>query len=848
MKYQDILNRCQKSVLLLLLVFLSVAITPLVAQDRKDIVVSPGGDTVLITAIPVIDINTRLEEVNSRMSKFAGVIKPKKELKPIDSLMTLANTLLAEEEARISDSEDFLTLRNVDDLRKQWMGYSSELARWKTALTQRVIELENNSFEAAIIKRTWEKTEASAREQEVVQEQLNSIGEVISRITQINKSLKSVQDTVLIYQSQITDFQIRVNKTIEILQTRRAELQSQYFLQDSPPIWSAGDSTTQRVHLLAQFRGSYQENKKSISVFFDTNLSKSITQIILFILFLMLFYFLKKGFKPEEGEQERLSTRFTQVILQHYISSAFFLSITASLFIYSGIPTAVREFFQILLVVPAIIIARNLIDRKLYPLLLSIVFLFLIDEIQLFLIGKSLVTRILMLLEGFYLLWLLLRFSHKRSGYLDMMRVSTPTTLRNLSTISVVFTIFGLAANLFGYVNLATLITNTVISSILFGILIMMLVVVLDALLISLFKTKAFRRSNILKHKGNHLLKNFHRLFVYFGVLLWVRFILISVGVMEAVGKWLLGLFQYTWQLKSVSISIGGILAFFIVIFITVVITRFVRLILEDEVFPRIRLSRGVPGAISMVVRYILVAFGAYVAISAAGIDLDKFGLIAGALGVGIGFGLQGVVYNFIAGLILAFERPIQKGDTIEVGTLMGDVTEIGVRASTIRTYDGSEVIVPNGNLISNEVVNWTLSDRKRRGVIPVNVAYGSKPREVLEIIARVAGEHPEVLDFPKPWPLFDGFGDSSLKFRVLFWVDFDRRLSVTSEVAMNIYDALEEAGIHIPFPQQDLHIKSFDPTVQEIVFPGKPVTKKPARAPRKKPGGENSGKLEAGR
>ncbi len=295
---------------------------------------------------------------------------------------------------------------------------------------------------------------------------------------------------------------------------------------------------------------------------------------------------------------------------------------------------------------------------------------------------------------------------------------------------------------------------------------------------------------------------------------------LISIGLKDQSVDWLTGLMDVEWKVGTGSISLGGIIGFTIAVVLTVFISRFTKYILEDEVFPRIKLPRGVPGAISMLVRYVIVAFGIFVALSAAGIDLSKFGLIAGALGVGIGFGLQSIVFNFIAGLILAFERPIQKGDTIEIGTLLGDVTNIGVRASTVRTYDGSEVMVPNGNLISNDLTNWTLSDRKRRREVKVGVAYGNNPRHVMELLAKVTAEHEDVLYNPKPWPLFEGFGESSLNFRILFWTNFDRGMTIKSEVAMNIYDALTDAGIQIPFPQTDLHVKSFDPTVQKTIVP----------------------------
>jgi small-conductance mechanosensitive channel len=230
-----------------------------------------------------------------------------------------------------------------------------------------------------------------------------------------------------------------------------------------------------------------------------------------------------------------------------------------------------------------------------------------------------------------------------------------------------------------------------------------------------------------------------------------------------------------------------------------------------------------------MLVGYVIVAYGFFIALGAAGVDLGQFGLIAGALGVGIGFGLQGIVANFIAGIVMAFERPIQVGDTIQLGTMMGDVIHIGVRASTIKTFDGSEVIVPNSSLITNDVTNWTLSNRRRRYDINVGTAYGSDPNKVLELIYKVANDHQDVAKTPAPWALFDGFGDSSLNFRVRIWTTIDNGLTTKSEVTVGIYNALKEAGIEIPFPQRDIYIKSL-PKDKEKAGP----VKKSGRQPKK--------------
>ncbi|NTW45001.1 MAG: mechanosensitive ion channel, partial [Anaerolineaceae bacterium] len=199
-----------------------------------------------------------------------------------------------------------------------------------------------------------------------------------------------------------------------------------------------------------------------------------------------------------------------------------------------------------------------------------------------------------------------------------------------------------------------------------------------------------------------------------------------------------------------------------------------------------------------------------------AGLRMTNLTIILGAMSVGIGFGLQNIFNNLVSGLILLLERPIKIGDTIEVGPMIGVVKHIGIRASNVHTVDGAEIIVPNGNLISNEVINWTLSDQKRRIEVLVGVAYGSDPYKVQQIFQRIVEEHPDVVQDPKPIILFNKFGDSSLDFRLLFWTDnFDEWIRIRSEVIFKIYDALKEASIVIPFPQRDLHIRSINPEIE---------------------------------
>jgi small-conductance mechanosensitive channel len=229
-----------------------------------------------------------------------------------------------------------------------------------------------------------------------------------------------------------------------------------------------------------------------------------------------------------------------------------------------------------------------------------------------------------------------------------------------------------------------------------------------------------------------------------------------------------------------------------------------------------------VPFAISTLARYAVLLIGFSMAVLAAGFDMSRLALMLGALGVGIGIGLQDIVNNVVSGLILLFERPVQVGDTVELGAnVRGEVRRIGIRSSTVRTFEGAEVVIPNSKLVSESFVNWTLSDRQRRIEIPVGVAYGTDPERVIALLEGVVQARPEVLKAPPPTVVFDRLGESSLDFLVRAWApDFDSARDLQGQLLLDIHRVLREAGIEIPFPQRDLHLRSLDADVKKALEP----------------------------
>jgi small-conductance mechanosensitive channel len=337
------------------------------------------------------------------------------------------------------------------------------------------------------------------------------------------------------------------------------------------------------------------------------------------------------------------------------------------------------------------------------------------------------------------------------------------------------------------------------------------------------------------------LLRWLPRLLTAVAVLVWLSTTLDLLRVRESLMRGINAVLNFHLAGSASEVTLGGVLGFFLMLGLGYVIASSVRFLLREDLFNRLHLARGLPDLISSTVYYLLLLLVFFIAVNAGGIELNKFTLLTGALGVGFGFGMQNIINNFVSGLILQYERPIHINDILEVEGVTGKVTRIGVRSSTLQTPQGAEVIIPNANFISGKVVNWTLSESMRRAELAIGVAYGTDPKVVLKFLLEGANKHESVLTDPQPMAYFIGFGDSALNFELHFWVMQDSNwYRVRSEIAMEVMKRLDEAGIEIPFPQRDLHIRSFPEAAAngeslELPFGDHAKQEKPDSPPKRK-------------
>jgi small-conductance mechanosensitive channel len=269
---------------------------------------------------------------------------------------------------------------------------------------------------------------------------------------------------------------------------------------------------------------------------------------------------------------------------------------------------------------------------------------------------------------------------------------------------------------------------------------------------------------------------------------------------------------DFSFTVGDLRISLQMIILALISFYLAMQASWLLQALLETKFFYRKSVDRGVRDAIKKLVHYGMVSFGFLVVLSLLGMSLQNFVVVLGAFGIGIGFGLQDIVNNFLSGLILLFERPVKVGDFVVVNEEWGVISKIGLRATVVEIIDHSEIIVPNSQLISEKVTNWTHSTRMARLAIPVGVAYGSDVSRVMQILSEVAKQHPDAVTDPAPNVLFMEFGDSSLNFEVrVFIPDIVGSFRIRSEMLQQIDARFREAGVEIPFPQRDLHLRSVD-------------------------------------
>jgi small-conductance mechanosensitive channel len=470
----------------------------------------------------------------------------------------------------------------------------------------------------------------------------------------------------------------------------------------------------------------------------------------------------------------------------------------------------VKQVLNIAALVPVLRIIQPVVSPSIAALSSAVCVVFAIDMVRQAYAGVQLIGQAVLVVETLAAMLVLFWMRHHyRLIIAEWAESSRAVVLRMARSIVLSVLIISFLAGVAGYLRLARLLTpGTLVGGVL-ALAAFALVQVFSGAIAVLFRLWPLRLLRIVEHNRELLQKRMLRVLIWMGVLGWLTRYLSYLGLLDPAWSLVQAVLSTRLGRGTISISVGNVVEFLLTVWFAYLLSRFIRFVLQEDFYPRMQIAPGISYATSSLLNYIILALGFIVALGAVGVDFSKVTLLAGAFGVGIGFGLQSVVNNFVSGLILLFERPVHVGDAVQIGNLQGRVRRIGIRASLIHTGAGADIIVPNAQLISEQVTNWTLSDQLRRVDLPVGVNYGAAPKKVIELLESVARAHPDVLQNPIPHCLFMNYGDSSINFELRVWADYTNRQQVQSDLTVAIYDAVYAAGMSFPFPQREIRMLS---------------------------------------
>ncbi|MEA1896588.1 MAG: mechanosensitive ion channel [Bacteroidota bacterium] len=756
------------------------------------------------------EIANKLPEANSEMRKIHKSLISNKELEIIrvelDSFFVDYD--LFKKELTASDTGK-VERRELENRMYQWNQKKILNNRFQAQLNDILNELKKGNDALQTIESTWNRS-LEAFPEELPKANKDLVSSFLFDLTAINDTLAGKIQLVMLQLERTTETNISIDEKLSTIQVTVEEIENTLLNTKGPALHRVLFNKEKEDKILGSITVNFKRNMLPVLDYMNNNKFRFLIILFIFVFIYGILIFIKRNtdLTPREEDQYFLINRALK-LLSLPLPTSIFISLIITRLMSPLAPIDYYKIIFVLTLIPLMILIPKLLDKALNKYIYGIGIIFLIANLVDLTLYGFILSNLFLILLAIALVFGLIDFLRNKSTSLIFMQKFTRSFLNGFIFLSIFILSLTIISTFFGYYVFEEFIINAFIWVYFSIFLFYTANIILSGFVDLLILSRYMQKFNVFKKYATDISSWFIKTLNILTMLLWAY----VAAILFKVDRFFEAAFQkildFGINTGNIDFSVGHLVIFIITIWISFLIARVLRTVLEEDVLNKLKLERGVPRAISILAKYLVVIFGFFIAVAAAGMELNKLAFIFGALGVGIGFGLQSIVNNFISGLILLFERPIHIGDTIGVGTLEGTVKSIGMRASVIQTFDRSEVIVPNGNLVSNEVINWTLSNKMRRLEIKVGVAYGSDIEQVLKILKECAESHELVLKDPPPYVWFTNFGDSSLDFRLLFFYpQYNGGLTVRTEVASAVDKALKKAKITIPFPQTDVHIK----------------------------------------
>ena len=763
--------------------------------------------------VPMPDIGVRSEQVKQQLKESLFVTEPsaeeKRALEIMPDLRLWVNRQLRRSEAvrRIDAS-----VTSLDQLQAGWDQVDRRLEETQKGLKNQGAEVEQQIQKIRKIKVLWTSTREKAIALDVDPDVIRQIDEVLQAASFTTRSVNDRQARVLALQSDVASLSELARGDENLISDARNQAVRAVLERQTPPIWSSafwapedGDSVLEDLnqqfgrdrHLVTRY---WKQSRQLIGTFW-----------ILVLILMGFMWFVRREIDASMGNDPEIQA--VRAIFRRPIALSLLIAFFSALFVFRDLAVGpLGPLFGAATLIPAVVVLRQIVDRPIFPMLSVGMAVYFVHQLHQFVEPAPVISRVIFLLNLSALaLWTSWTLRPSQINSIPA-EVASKYVFRMIGRVLRIISITAFAcvgAKAIGFGSLADLVGGTLMIAIYGAIVLYGTVLVVDGLLVFFMRVRPLS-SLALVRRNRALLRDRANLLMWIGAwLILIQALLSRLEVWDQTRQFAEQILSAQIPLPEVTLTVGNVFASILVFVGALWLSRFIQFVLSEEVFDSAEVETGRPYAIKTLLHYAFMIGGFIFAVTALGFDANKATLLTGAFGVGVGFGLQTIVSNFISGLILLTERPIQVGDTVEMGMVSGSIQRIGIRSSTVRTWQGAEVIVPNAKFIAEEVTNWTKSDRRRRFEIAVGVAYGSDPEQIMPLLAEAAAGTDGVLENPEPYVLFQGFGDSSLDFEVRAWTnDFDHFTRIRSRICVSINRALSEAGVEIPFPQRDIHLR----------------------------------------
>jgi len=756
-------------------------------------------------AIPLPDIATRATELSNLLGTLTASAAAGANIGSIAKMLPDMSEKLDRQLAATTKTLDAEpSLDTLQSLQQDWQRRESYTKGWLSQLTAQAIKLEEALTQLGDLQKTWVSTRAAAQEIKAPDQILQQTDATLTAITAAQGKIQSERTALLELQSRVA---LEVTKCGTAL-TQIGQVQQKavagILAPDLPPIWQPELWADALTALPGHVRSIVAADWSDIVAYLREPSDGGAVHGALFIILALVFAAARR--KINVFDKSGADASSVILVFERPYAAALAVTLVISTSPFFQMPTVVRQLLTVVALAPMLRLARPMVSASVATVIYAFCFLFAVDTLRQAFGGIHVIGQAMLVGETvaaiFVLFWMR---RHYRQIILERAESSGLIVLKLGRLLLITVLLVGLLAAMAGYARLARLLTPGIFVGVVLALVMFACLRVSAGLVAVALRVWPLRSLQMVQHHRDLLERKIYRLLIWAAVINGLFRYLNYLGLLDNV--WSFGQALLTTKLErgTISISLGNVLEFFLTVCFAYLLSRFLRFILQEDVYPRIDLAPGLSYATSSLLNYIILALGFVAGLGVLGVDFSKVSVLAGAFGVGIGFGLQSVVNNFVSGLILLFERPVHVGDTVEVGNLQGTVRRIGIRASVIHTRAGADIIMPNSQLITEKVTNWTLSDKLRRIDLPVGLNYGANPKKVTELLVGVADAHPQVLKRPPPAALFMSYGDSSINFELRVWTDQSHSpTQIKSDLASAVYDAVSAAaGMSFPFPQR---------------------------------------------